>query len=134
MRVVRNQGLDACVFGDKRPAALPPVKGQPAPAPEVMPDLPPDPEPQPEDTQTDAPVANDDPLDDVLDAADQSFSQPAPDVTDEPEPFTEPDVAPVPQEETPSEPTAPQEAGPTDLRPRNDLGLDTEPEPDSPPQ
>ncbi|MEH6488492.1 monofunctional biosynthetic peptidoglycan transglycosylase [Hyphomonas oceanitis] len=134
MRVVRNQGLDACVFGDKRPAALPPVKGQPAPAPEVMPDLPPDPEPQPEETQPDAPVATDDPLNDVLDAADQSFSRPAPEVTEEPEPFSEPDLAPAPQEETPAEPAAPQESGPTDLRSRNDLGLDPEPEPDSPPQ
>ncbi len=135
MRVVRNQGLDACVFGEKRPAPLPPAKGQPTPPPsEVMPDLPQEPQPLPEEVGPETPVTSDDPLNDVLDAADQSFSQPAPDVTEEPEPFSEPDLAPAPQEETLTEPVTPQESGPTDLRPRNDLGLDPEPQPDSPPQ
>jgi len=130
MRVVRNQGLDACVFGEARPAPLPPVKGAPTPPPlEVMPDLPPEPEPLPDVTGPESEVGTDDPLNDVLDAADESFSQPAPEVTEEPEPFGEPDLSPEPEVQAPGETT-----GPVDLRPRNDLGVEPEPSADDPPE
>jgi len=132
MRVVRNQGLDACVFGDKRPAPLPPVKGTPPP-PEVMPDLPPEPAPVPGESGPAPQVGRDDPLSDVLDAADESFAQPAPDVTEEPEPFAMPEDVPDlpsgPGTQAPGEPS-----GPADLRPRDDIVVDPEPEADDPPQ
>ncbi|MEQ9437151.1 monofunctional biosynthetic peptidoglycan transglycosylase [Hyphomonas sp.] len=133
MRVVRNQGLDACVFGDKRPAPLPPVKGAPAPPPpEVMPDLPPEPAPLPEEAGPEPQVGRDDPLNDVLDAADESFSRPVPEVTEEPEPLTLPEDAPdlpsAPEMQAPDEPS-----GPVDLRPREDIASDPEPAADDPP-
>jgi hypothetical protein len=132
MRVVRHQGLDACVFGDKRPAPLPPVKGEPAPPPpEAMPDLPPEPEPLPDATGGDTLIASDDPLNEVLDAADESFAQPAPVAIEELEPFVADKIAPA----SPSEPEPePEATGPVDLRPRNDLGLEPEPAVDDPPQ
>ena len=132
MRVVRHQGLDACVFGDKRPAPLPPVKGEPAPPPpEAMPDLPPEPDVLPDTTGGDTPIASDDPLNQVLDAADESFAQPAPETIEEPEPFVADEIAPAPPSEPEPEPEA---TGPVDLRPRNDLGLEPEPAADDPPQ
>jgi monofunctional biosynthetic peptidoglycan transglycosylase len=135
MRVVRHQGLDACVFGDERPAPLSPVKGDPTPPPphEVMPALPPEPEPLPADTGPDPEVGSDDPLSDVLNAADEAFSQPAPEMSEEPEPLNAADAGP----DFPSEPEAQlpdQTTGPVDLRPRNDLGADPEQAPDDPPQ
>lgn len=134
MRVVRNQGLDACVFGDKRPAPLPPVKGAPAPPPpEAMPDLPPEPAPLPEEAGPEPQVGRDDPLNDVLDAADESFSRPVPEVTQEPEPLTlpedAPDLTPEPETQAPDEPS-----GPVDLRPREDIAVDPEPAAGDPPQ
>ena len=134
MRVVRHQGLDACVFGDKRPAPLPPVKGEPnVPPPEAMPDLPPAPDPVPGDAGAGAAVATGDPLNQVLDAADESFSQPAPGSSEAPEPFDG-------DAHAPSFPLGPesgatdQSAGPTDLRPRSESGPDPGPGAEDPPQ
>lgn len=132
MRIVRNQGLAACVFGDKHPAPLPPVKGAPAP-PEMMPDLQPEPAPLPDADSPASQVARDDPLSDVLDAADQVFAQPAQEVTEETEPFNMPKNVPDaprgPGTEAPGE-----TPGPVDLRPRDDIVVDPEPVADDPPQ
>ncbi|KCZ92665.1 monofunctional biosynthetic peptidoglycan transglycosylase [Hyphomonas johnsonii] len=131
MRVVRHQGLDACVFGDARPAALPPVKGEPAPPTETMPDLPDAPDPAPDDSGPDTPVAAGDPLNDVLDAADDTFSRPAPAPSPDEalDPVAQPDLAPAAEPEGQGAPE-PAEGGPVDLRPHNDLGLEPEPEPE----
>ena len=95
-----------------------------------MPDLPPEPEALPDAAGGDTPIASDDPLNQVLDAADESFARPAPEAIEDPEPFVADDAAPA----SLSEP-GPEATGPVDLRPRNDdPGLEPEPAADDPPQ
>lgn len=119
MRVVRSQGLAACVLGDEPPPSRPqPQQGQPAPQPEPLPDLPPEPEAAP-DVTVPAPepmpqpaAIQDDAFDEFLEGAQERFG----DAAAEPQPVTEEPV-PLEPEAAASQPEA-MDGGPTDLRPR----------------
>lgn len=134
MNVVRDEGLAACAFGGTEPDAKPrpqPQDGTPTPPRPVLPDLPPAPETGdealgvfelPDDGPGQAPESGaDEALNDVLDAADETFG--APDrATDEPAPTeTANDTGPVD--------LRPEPAGPL---PDDPLLAEPLPEPDDP--
>ncbi|MFN4183811.1 MAG: monofunctional biosynthetic peptidoglycan transglycosylase [Hyphomonas sp.] len=123
MRVVANEGYAACVFGGDAPK-LPPretPKGEAPRPPPVFEELPEAPETGEE--ALDTPRNANDELNDLLNAADDTFRnppavEPAPEtpaeITEEPvtepEPLPEPEPTDPPPEERPS-------TGPTELRP-----------------
>ncbi|MBR9806304.1 MAG: monofunctional biosynthetic peptidoglycan transglycosylase [Alphaproteobacteria bacterium] len=136
MRVVRSQGLAACVLGASEPQPAPsqPPQNQPAPEPEPLPDLPAAPETGPEsDEISDQPAdmvperdaAGGDDFDTFLEGAQERFGEASdePVVTDEePEPLSP--EAEAAQSEA-------MDGGPVELRPRDIEGEGlTEPEPD----
>ncbi|WP_155838188.1 monofunctional biosynthetic peptidoglycan transglycosylase [Hyphomonas beringensis] len=134
MRVVRSQGLAACVLGasEPQPSLSRPQPNQPAPQPEALPDLPTAPETGPEsDEITDQPVdeaaeidaADEDDFNTFLEGAQERFGEATDEqvVTDEaPEPLSP--EAEAAQSET-------MDGGPVELRPR-DLEADGLAEPE----
>lgn len=123
MRVVANEGYAACVLGGEAPK-LPPrdtPKGETPRPPPVLEDLPEAPETGEE--ALDTPRNANDELNDLLNAADETFSNPpvtdpAPETPAEitEEPVAEPEPLPEPEPTDPP-PEDPVSTGPRELRP-----------------
>lgn len=132
MRVVANEGYAACVFGEDAPK-LPPretPKGETPRPPPVLEDLPEAPETGEEALGApeagegeEAPRNANDELNDILNAADETFANPPqadPGAPGEPASDPAPEALPeLPPEEVPAEPPAeePAPSGPAELRP-----------------
>ena len=124
MRVVQSEGFAACVLGDEpKPAPRPQTPKGETPPPVIMPELPEDPtlETYPEEVPGVAEQAlppeegSDDALNDLLDAADETFTVPTDPAPVEPVDAGEGPMT-APPEDLPAE-TAPEASGPKELRP-----------------